>query len=146
MKKIIGLVGVIAVAVAGYFGGQAMGLFDEKALTAEEIDAVFSTYSNDINTPQEGIRFDDSSWLVLGYYSGSGMLVNGVSTLPADQIPEDYLDSRVAQATDNLCNDETMRAALAGGAVFQYSWKSADGEKLGKAIVGGVTWCADEGY
>lgn len=145
MKKIIGVIVAVAVAAGGYFGGQAMGLFGEKALSVEEIATVLSARAAEINE-SGNLQYDTWSRLVSATHIEKKITIRGNSKLDAERLGEDYLESRVAQAANFLCHDETMRAALAGGAEFQYFWFSKDDVQLGGVHAYGTTYCEDAGY
>ena len=147
MNKIVGLVIVAAVAVGGYFGGQAMGLFGgEKAMSPEEVSSFLEAHAAEINGADGGLSFDDFSKLVNATHIEKQITIRGDSILNMEQLDESYLSSREAQVANKLCSDEQARAALAGGARFVYNWFSADNERIGGVDAKGATYCADNGY
>ncbi len=149
MKKgILAAVAVLVVVGGGYFGGQAMGLFGKKAMSAEEISTVLAARAQEIND-SGALPYDGWSKLVSAVHVEKQLTVDAVSTLPLEKLTggaEGYMESRMGQAANLLCNDETMKAALAGGARFVYRWKDSEGEVLGMVSAGGPVFCSENGY
>ena len=150
MNKVVGIVAAIVVVAGVYFGGQAMGLFGAKALSPEEIGTVLEARAKEINDSGD-LKYDDWSRLTSAVHMEKQLTVRGKSLLTKDKMsgnagPEAYLESRKRQAANFLCHDDTMKAALAGGAKFVYQWSDADGESVGMFSARGATYCADAGY
>ncbi len=148
MNKVVGIVAAAVVAAGGYFGAQALGLFGAKALSAEEISTVLESRAKEINDSGD-LNYDSWSSLTSAVHMEKQLTVRGKSLLTADQLsggPEGYMESRKGQAANFLCHDETMKAALAGGAKFVYQWSDANGETLGMFTATGANYCADAGY
>ena len=148
MKKAI-LAGAAALVVAagGYFGGQAMGLFGQKAMTGEEISAVLAARAKEIND-SGSLKYDDWSRLESAVHVEKQLTVYAASILAQEDLSagvDGYMESRQAQAENFLCRDETMTSALAGGARFVYHWKDSEGEVLGMVSANGPAFCAEGG-
>ncbi len=150
MNKITGIVGVLVVAVGGYFGGQAMGLFGgAKAMSAEEVSAYLETYAAEINGAGEnGLEYDGHSNLVTATHIEKQITIRGNSERNLDQLSDTYMESREGQAANKICNDENARAALDGGAKFVFNWFSADDEHLGMLTIRNRPdpFCEKHGY
>ena len=146
MSKIIGLVVLVAIAVAAYFGLNAAGIIGGPAqLTEQEVSERLATYAEQINS-DEGVRFDDWSNLVSAVHMERTITIRGETTLDMAALSDDYFSSRAPQIANKLCNDEALRPALAGG-TFNFNWFSADGESLGDMItVRGDEICAEAGF
>ncbi len=148
MNKVVGIVAAAVVAAGGYFGAQALGLLGVKPLSAEEISTVLEKRAKEINDSGD-LAYDGWSRLTSAVHVEKQLTVRGKSILPLEKIgssAEEYLESRKNQAANFLCNDDTMKAALAGGARFVYQWEDADGENLGMFSARGADYCADAGY
>lgn len=150
MNKVVGVVAAAVIAVGGYFGGQAMGLFGASALSQEEIMTVLEARAKEINDSGD-LKYDGFSRLIKAEHTQRTLIVQAKSTrnlsdLAGGQGAEVYLASRVSQAANFLCHDETTRAALAGGAKYRYNWKSADDKEIGLVTATGKSYCTDAGY
>ena len=146
MNKITGIVGVLVVAVGGYFGGQALGPFGgAKAMTADEISAVLETYADEINV-DGGLKYDDFSTLVRATHIEKQITIRGDAMMTAEQLGDAYMSSREAQAANKICSDENLKAAMDSGARFVFNWFSSDNERMGGVDAKGATYCADNGY
>jgi len=146
MSKVRGLIGVIVVAVAGYFGLNAAGIIGGPAeLTAEELAAGLSTNAEEINS-EDGVRFDDWSRLVSARHIERTITIRGETLMDMADLSEGYFESRAPQIANKLCNDEALRPVLAG-ATFNFNWFSKDEVSLGDMItVRGDEICAEAGY
>ncbi len=144
-RVIVGIV-VIAGIVAGYFAAQAAGLFGGGAMNEDEVKAWLAEMATEINEADGGLKYDDWSKLTKAVHMERQITIRGESLLNKEQLNEGYIDPRQNQAAGKLCEDDTARAALEGGARLVYNWWSADGEELGMVDVKGADWCASMGY
>lgn len=145
MNKIVSVLILVAVVAGGYFGGKAMGLFGDKALSKDEIMTVLKAHADEINA-SGNLKYDDWSKLNKAVHMEKQLTVYAKSKLTSEKMsggkgPEEYMKSRVAQAKNFLCRDETMRAALAGGARIVYQWSDSEGEHIGSVKAGGEGYC-----
>jgi len=148
MKKLIIAIVAVAVGAGGYFVGQSMGLFGNKAMSPEGVSAFLAARAEEINA-DGGLSYDTWSRLESAIHVENQLTIYANSLLKLDQIPDGadgYMETRVLQAALFLCGDESSVAALAGGARFVYQWKDVDGEELGMFSASGPTYCADSGY
>lgn len=142
MNKAYLLGGVVVLAAAGYFGGQALGLFGgSSGLSDEAMSAALDAQAAAANST-DGLRYDDFSRLTGAVVDGKTITYTGASILNADQLDAGYLDSRTAQARNKICNDPAMRSLSESGATMVYVWESADGESIG-TVTAGPTFCAE---
>lgn len=146
MKPVILGGGAVVLAVAAYFGAQALGLIggDSPAMSDEAISAALATQAEAANAA-DGMRYDDFSRLTAAVVDGKTITFEGVSLLNADQLDESYLDSRTAQAGNLICNDPAMRALSEAGATMVYNWTAADGAVIG-TVTAGPAFCGEQGY
>lgn len=143
MSKILGLVVAAVVVVGGYFGLTAAGIIGAPAvLSDQEVEAGLATYAEQINA-EGGLRFDDFSTLSSATAMSKTITIRGESMLDMADINDGYHASRVDQAANKLCNDETLRELLRGRATVNFNWFSADNESIGDMItVRGDEVCA----
>lgn len=146
MSKLLPLVGVVVVAVGGYFGLSAAGIIGgPAALSEEEVASGLAAYAEQINA-EDGLRFDDFSKLVSAVHVERTITIRGETLMDAADLSDGYFDSRIGQIANKLCNDEALRPVMVG-AQFNFNWFSADGESLGDMITTqGDEVCGEYGY
>ncbi|MEX0970781.1 MAG: hypothetical protein WD046_10095 [Paracoccaceae bacterium] len=145
MNKVVILGGVVVIAVAGYFGGQAAGLFGgATGMSDADISAALNARAAAANA-EDGQRYDDWSRLTAATVDGKTITYTGVSLLNADQIDENYLGSRTGQLGNKICNDAESRALSQAGTTTVQVWETADGEPIG-TVTAGPAFCAEQGY
>ncbi len=143
MTKLTGLIGVVVIAVAGYFRLNAAGIIGAPAVLSQaEVEAGLASYANEINA-EGGLRFDDFSRLSSATAMSQTITIRGDSLLDLADIGDGYHASRVDQVANKLCRDETLRELLRGRATMNFNWFSADNESVGDMItVRGDEVCA----
>ena len=144
MSRIVSIVVVVAIAIAGYFGLKAAGIVGAPSvMTAEEVEGGLGNYADQINA-EGGLKFDDWSKLTKATAVQQTVTIRGESTLNMDQLADNYYSTREPQMANKLCNDPTLRALLRGRATMNFNWFSADNESLGDMItVRGDEICGD---
>ena len=118
----------------------------DSAMSEAEVTAFLSERASQINDADGGERFDDFSRLVSATAVERQITIRGDSILDADALGEGWLDTRRAQAANRLCNDETTRRAMAGGATHVFNWFSADDQHMGMITIRGEAICAEFGF
>ena len=143
MRLVLSIVILVAALGAGAWFFLLRG---DSAMSEAEVTAFLSERASQINGAEGGERFDDFSRLVSATAVERQITIRGDSTLNADTLNDDWIDSRRAQAANRLCNDETTRRAMAGRATHVFNWFSADDQHMGMVTIRGDAICAEFGF
>ncbi len=144
MKAVLSIVVLAAIGVGGYFLADSQGWLGAAALSKEDAEKALQAHVDKVTGAEDGeMKWDDWSSIVGAKRDGLTVTMEGKTSLDAEKLADDYLESRKGQAGNLLCRDKAMLALLKAGGKIVQNWKSADGKEIGTVTVEG-TFC--DGY
>lgn len=126
MFRAVVVAGAVMVALVGCGGSPDV-------LSDAEVESGLAAYADEINSP-DGLRFDDFSRLTSAMAMNKVISIRGDSILDMADISDSYHSSRIDQATNVLCTDDTLRELLRARATVHFNWYSNDDESIGDMI------------
>lgn len=139
MNKIMGIVAVIVLAVAAYFGLKFTGIIGGGGDAAHV--AALEGFAEKINSADGGLSLHPTVRLETASVKGTTISIVGINSSNANASSDLKMLSSESQVTKYVCADEALNAAMNAGAILLMTFSAENGEVLGTKQRAGEMVC-----